>query len=1258
VSIQRLRKCFGKHVALNDVSLDLREGEIVALLGHNGAGKSTLINILTGLMAAESGSAHMYGRELGSQHAFRGEGAVLGVCPQHDVLWPSLTVREHTALCSALKAGFLDASNENGDALLKTFGLADRHDHLGHELSGGMRRKLSTACALVGGSRFVILDEPTSGLDPLARRELWAVLATSKPGRTLLLTSHYMDEADALGDVVAILARGRVQSVGAPDALKRALGAGYKLTIELHPKDGASKTMVESSDPNSEEDDVELRTIRVRSPRSPRRIKERPTKLEAFLEKSVGAGPWRRRSKALQGAGASRCEFTLPFSRAADFGPCLRALEDDVRRGGELFGIAAFGVSQCDLEDVFEKYVKEARVSPVIAGAEEDQDSSTWVAGAADAFEDDGALGDVERKPWRWSDWRALQTDPAASGFLRKVLALARKRILIASRDARTLNMLLPLGCVCAAFALNARDDFGPRGHFAANITTSLLIMLAFVPTTGFVAMEVTAERACKLRDVLTVAGCSSRAYLAGTVLGDFVLFSCPILCVGVVMTITVLSTSRSSDVLKLRLPDDAQELPESVIYRGFKEYVDTHRDVPFPEGDDWIPTTGYHTWLSELTDDKIHTLEERFNLTDDGWRDFTLQSHDNEFHKWLKHGAVVWLFPWLFAVQLVSFSYASSFACASPRQAVLLVPMLLLGLLFAPATLLALINLTLGDQGLALFTLSKQAFLGVLLWGAALTTPHGALMMALAHASTNLETFASGFPPLGATCSIAFIETVLYALLTYYLDRRPAARVISRVAWQDPDGAEDADVWAEAEASQGAFSRGEFAALHFDSLRKVYNANKMNKVVAVKALSLRIQKGEIFGLLGANGAGKTTAISMTMRSCYPSAGDVCIQASSVLDDFERATRHLGVVTQHDALYDRLTAREHCQLFAALRDVEPHLLEEVVATVLSQMHLDTAVTKTKLAGQLSGGQKRKLCTAVALIGGPSVVLLDEPSAGLDPVSRRSLWDVLRATMADRAACLTSHSMEEAEALCTRCGVMARGELVALGTPQHLKSKFVAEYSLALELLPGADFEKVGEFGTVELKATPRESVKKGAVHFTLRNSDVDVADVFEAIESNKSKLGIDAYSLQQPTLEQVFINVVHNASLRATSGEHDDGAASEADAAALLDAATCCGLDRSAHRFIAIASGLGAVLIFTTMTGLIGPQPSWDDDERDYDDAHRKIGCHRDKTKQSPCSTSAINLDGIPFFAAVIIAIVGCCGCCCCLRRTAAQTAE
>lgn len=155
----------------------------------------------------------------------------MGVCPQHDILFELLTCEEHLSIFYDLKGADPKLKNQEIDKLLKDVGIWDKRKALASQLSGGNKRKLSVAIALCGNSKFVLLDEPTSGMDLSARRQLWNMLKEYKKDRIILLTTHYMDEADILGDRIAIMTSGKVAALGSSIFLKSTFGVGYNLTV-------------------------------------------------------------------------------------------------------------------------------------------------------------------------------------------------------------------------------------------------------------------------------------------------------------------------------------------------------------------------------------------------------------------------------------------------------------------------------------------------------------------------------------------------------------------------------------------------------------------------------------------------------------------------------------------------------------------------------------------------------------------------------------------------------------------------------------------------------------------------------------------------------------------------------------------------------------------------------------------------------------------------------------------------------------------
>lgn len=201
IYIENLRKVFpnGK-VAVTDLSLHLFEGQITVLLGPNGAGKSTTLLMLTGMLQPTSGTAFVNGYDI--RYNAEKIRSSFGLCTQNNILFDELTVNEHILFYSQLK-GLCSKSAEN-EARKYVDLLHLEPEKRSSALSGGMKRKLSLAIALCGGSKFVLCDEPSSGMDPTARRDFWKVLQSEKMSRTILLTTHYMDEADVLGDRIAM----------------------------------------------------------------------------------------------------------------------------------------------------------------------------------------------------------------------------------------------------------------------------------------------------------------------------------------------------------------------------------------------------------------------------------------------------------------------------------------------------------------------------------------------------------------------------------------------------------------------------------------------------------------------------------------------------------------------------------------------------------------------------------------------------------------------------------------------------------------------------------------------------------------------------------------------------------------------------------------------------------------------------------------------------------------------------------------------
>lgn len=223
-----LTKHYGSLLAVDNLSLDVYAGEILGFLGPNGAGKTTSINMLCGLLKPDSGAVALHGRSLDNSSRLR-----VGVCPQNIIVWSTLTCLEQLEFIGVAYGLTRRDAHRRGDHLLEVMGLAEKGNALARTLSSGMQRRLNLIMALVHDPDIVILDEPEAGLDPQSRILVRDYMRSMARQKTIILTTQNMDEADRLADRVAIIDHGRLLRVDTPEALKRTVGEGDVLEIEL-----------------------------------------------------------------------------------------------------------------------------------------------------------------------------------------------------------------------------------------------------------------------------------------------------------------------------------------------------------------------------------------------------------------------------------------------------------------------------------------------------------------------------------------------------------------------------------------------------------------------------------------------------------------------------------------------------------------------------------------------------------------------------------------------------------------------------------------------------------------------------------------------------------------------------------------------------------------------------------------------------------------------------------------------------------------
>jgi len=366
--------------------------------------------------------------------------------------------------------------------------------------------------------------------------------------------------------------------------------------------------------------------------------------------------------------------------------------------------------------------------------------------------------------------------------------------------------------------------------------------------------------------------------------------------------------------------------------------------------------------------------------------------------------------------------------------------------------------------------------------------------------------------------------EFVVFTTLVIFIEWSKQGGCLSRVFHRSPQVddepyEEDEDLVKEQQRITSGAADDDI--VWVKDLRKVYpGRGNVGPKVAVKKLSFGVPAGEVFGFLGINGAGKTTTLSILSGEFPATAGEARLAGLDMYRSRPQINQQMGYCPQFDAVLAKLTGREHLEMFARIKGINESEISGVVEDCIDKMNLREHCERE--AGSYSGGNKRKLSVAIALVGNPKIVFLDEPSTGMDPEARRFMWNVIASTMKGRSVILTTHSMEEAEALSTRIGIMVGGRLRCLGTTQHLKTKYGAGYTLEL-----SSMEAVADAVEAWVADTfPGSSLVEkhgGQLRYEIGRSESRLSVMFSKLEESRERLGITDYALSQTTLEKVFL---------------------------------------------------------------------------------------------------------------------------------------
>nr|XP_012612232.2 ATP-binding cassette sub-family A member 12 [Microcebus murinus] len=1219
VALHGVTKTYGSKVAVDNLNLNFYEGHITSLLGPNGAGKTTTISMLTGLFGTSAGTIFVYGKDIKTDLNIVRKN--MGVCMQHDVLFSYLTTKEHLLLYGSIKVPHWTKKqlHEEVKRTLKDTGLySHRHKRVG-TLSGGMKRKLSISIALIGGSRVVILDEPSTGVDPCSRRSIWDVICKNKTARTIILSTHHLDEAEVLSDRIAFLEHGGLRCCGSPFYLKETFGDGYHLTLTKKKSPNLNANIV---------CDTMAVTAMIRS--------HLP---EAYLKEDIGG----------------ELVYVLPpFSTKVSgaYLSLLRALDNGM---GDL-NIGCYGISDTTVEEVFLNLTKESHknsnMSLEYLTQKKIGSSSTNGISTPDDLS-------VSSSNFTDRDDKILTRGERLDGLgllLKKIMAILIKRFHHTRRNWKGLiaQVILPIVFVTTAMGLGTLRDssniypeiqispslYGTskQTSFYANShpsTKGLVSAMWNFPGVDNLCLN-TSDPWCLKKESLGkwntsgepitnfgVCSCSENIqecpkfnyspphrrtyssqiiynltghrvenYLISTA-NEFVQkryggwsFGLP-LTTDLRFDITPIPANRTLAKVWYD-PEGYHSLPaylnslNNFLLRVNMSKEDAARhgiimySHPYPGVQDQEQAT-----ISSLIDILVAlSILMGYSVTTASFVTYVVREHQTKA-KQLQHISGIgvtcyWVTNFIydmvsnllsvhFSMCVIAIFKYRAFYSENNYGAVSLLLLLFGYATFSWMYLLAglfhetgmafityvCVNLFFGINSIVslsvVYFLSKEKpndptleLISETLKRIFLIFPQFCFGYGLIELSQQqsvldfLKAYGVEYPSetfemnkLGAMFVALVSQGTMFFLLRLLINESLIKKI--RLFLRKFNSSPVVETIDEDEDVRAERLRVESGAAEFD-LVQLYRLTKTyqlihKKIIAVNNISLGIPAGECFGLLGVNGAGKTTIFKMLTGDIIPSTGNILIRnKTGSLGHVDSHSSLVGYCPQEDALDDLLTVEEHLYFYARVHGIPEKDIKETVHKLLRRLHL--MPFKDRATSLCSYGTKRKLSTALALIGKPSILLLDEPSSGMDPKSKRHLWKIISEEVQNKCSViLTSHSMEECEALCTRLAIMVNGRFQCIGSLQHIKSRFGRGFTVKVHLKNNkVSMETLTKFMQLHFPKTYLKDQHLSMLEYHVPVTAGGVANIFDLLETNKTALNITNFLVSQTTLEEVFIN--------------------------------------------------------------------------------------------------------------------------------------
>lgn len=1165
ITIRGVTKFYNKSEppVVDNLSLTVYKGQTTILLGHNGAGKTTLMKMIIGLLDFDEGSVTISGG-----HSIQSQRQLarlsLGYCPQMSITFDNMTVEEHLRLFCGIKgiteSDLIKATCQSVIAGVK---LSSKKDNLVSELSGGMVRKLSLAIALVGRKQQVlILDEPSSGLDPESRESIWQIVQHYGQQRAILITTQHMEEADHLGDRIAIMSRGKIVCSGSGVFLKERFGNGYVVRLGL--KDEMKKEtrakiltfMKQALASSSRHQQINNREEELRQKLATivRQITLRDTGLMATCNDGDELS-----------LSDDTLDMIIPIEALGeqDENELLAGIDYEnffkhLEKNQASLGIESFGITSSSMEDVFNNISSMANKLPANynnnldkkgkdpkkrISTKKDLDFSMEHYRYRDSSKDKACVNWKHIKATikrhliilrnTWQSYLAMRFFYFVLVYM-LVVVLTRVRVrphpilrkkIVTYTIYTCVPFILPF-MVSHYVQLSNRDKKQDGSKFIQHmmglhpaiywsvqyfydsfsmILNGLILVVTiwfFDFTEPFFDIDFTSSINIWLSfAILAMLFSSGSALLSYSISGYF---STP---AGAVMAMSIYHT------MAFFLSCGAI-LFQQQGHRTYNNYlrVTTVLNPGFAITDAfrklYDSATMYKgedlsSYTGSIENEIANEIAKPFQFIIDKQNKQIEQSESDDPDDYIPADK-----DFQFRSKLFSYNIQNG--------------------LWINATSLILYNLL----ALVLLIMEENGYNMLGKWMS--TTKK--VFDCSSSGNTNQAVVQSATIPM-QRFSISIDNSV-------HVEKLRAHNLIYQ-----PNKHQDHS-----------------AALVVSELRKSFK-----EFVAVDGLSMVLNRSECFGLLGINGAGKTTSFSMICTKLKKDNGQMeCFNFDSV-EQLKLYRKQIGYDPQSSTRFYDLTCWQTLYHVALLRGMREDKIEKAIEALLTSF--DMKMHTNKRMDQLSGGTQRKLSLAIAMICTPPVLILDEPTAGIDPLSRRSIWKCINECkkLHNCSIIISSHAMEECEAICDRIGLMAGGKLHSLGSFQQLRKKYSQGYVIRVQFIdqnynlaagqhntndfssvltigdrkqlssqPSRPLEKVDTKKTLDVAMRKRglteylETITKNmqidytnvnSIVYKVNDPNISRSTLFNWMEGAKSKLqGVDfSYLISDTSLEDVFL---------------------------------------------------------------------------------------------------------------------------------------